>query len=63
MGYTTEHRGRRPKDVVPSTGQFLNSAGIRTNQSSKGIIYSAILTEGIRSNVEIQEPRAAAIIT
>ena len=48
MGYTIEHRGRRPKVVVPSTGQFLNSAWIRTNQSSKGIRYSAILTEGIR---------------
>ena len=37
---------------MPSTGQFLNSACIRTNQSSKGIIYSAILTEGIRRQQE-----------
>ena len=36
------------KLFMHSTGQFLNSACIRTNQSSKGIIYSAILTEGIR---------------
>ena len=43
MGYTTEHRGRRPKVVVPGTGQFLNSTCIRTNQSNKDIIYSAIL--------------------
>ena len=49
MGYTTEHRGRRPKVVVPSSGQFLNSVGlrIRTNQSSKGIRYSVGFTEGI----------------
>ncbi len=33
----TEHRGRRPKVVVPGTGQFLNSTCIRTNQSNKGI--------------------------
>ena len=25
MGYTTEHRGRRPKVFVSETGQFLNS--------------------------------------
>ena len=37
MGYTTEHRGRRPNMCVPSTRQFLNSACIRTHQSSKGI--------------------------
>ena len=48
MGYTTEHRGRRPKVVVPGTGQFLNSTCIRTNQSSEGIKYSAALTERIR---------------
>ena len=23
MGFTTEHRGRGPKGVVPGTGQFL----------------------------------------
>ena len=33
MGYTAEHRGRRPKVVVPGTGQFLNLTCIRTNQS------------------------------
>ena len=48
MGYTTEHSGRRPTGFVPSTGQFLNSACSRTNQSSNGIRYSAILTEIIR---------------
>ena len=48
MGLATEHRGRGPKVFVPSTGQFLNSACITTNQSSKGIRYSAIPTEGIR---------------
>ena len=47
MEYTAEHRGRRPKVVVPSTGQFLNSACIRTNQSSKGIRYNVVFTEGI----------------
>ena len=31
MGYTTEHRCRRPSLFVPGTGQFLNSACIRTN--------------------------------
>ena len=39
------HRGRRPKVVVPGTGQFLNSTCIRTNQSREGIRYSAVLTE------------------
>ena len=48
MGYTTEHRGRRPKVFVPGTGQFLNSTCIRTNQSNKDIRYSAILTERTR---------------
>ena len=48
MGYITEHRGRRPKVFVPGTGQFLYSTCIRTNQSNKGIRYSAILTERTR---------------
>ena len=48
MGYTAEHTGRRPKVAVPGTGQFINSTCIRTNQSNKGIIYSAILTERTR---------------
>ncbi len=56
MGYTTKHRCRKPKVVVPATGQFLNSTCIRTNQSREGIIYSAVLTERIRGNVVIQEP-------
>ena len=43
MGLTTEHRGRGPTVFVPGTGQFLNSTCIRTNQSRKSIIYSAIL--------------------
>ena len=33
---------------VPGTGQFPNSTCISTNQSSEGIIYSAVLTERIR---------------
>ena len=33
---------------VPGTGQFPNSTCIRTNQSSEGIRYSAVLTERIR---------------
>ena len=48
MGFTTEQRGRGPKVFVPGTGQFPNSTCIRTNKSSEGIIYSAILTEIIR---------------
>ena len=48
MGFTTEHRGRGPNDCVPGTGQFANSTCIRTNQTSEGIRYSAILTEIIR---------------
>ena len=36
------------KLFVPGTGQFLNSTCIRTNQSNKDIIYSAILTERTR---------------
>ena len=47
MGYITEHRGRMPNVFVPSAGQFLNSTCIRTNQSSDGIRYSAVLTERI----------------
>ena len=48
MGFSTEHRGRGPKVFVPGTGKFLNSPCVRTNQSSEGIIYSAVLTEIIR---------------
>ena len=48
MGYTAEHRARRPTVVGPGTGQFLNSTYIRTNQSNKDIRYSAILTERTR---------------
>ena len=48
MGYITEYKGRRLNVVVPSTGQFLNSTCIRTNQSSEDIRYSAVLTERIR---------------
>ena len=43
MGFSTEHRGRGPKVFVPGTGQFLNSTCIRTNQSSDGIRYSAVI--------------------
>ena len=45
MGYTTEHGGRRPKVVVPSTGKCLNSACIRTNQSNKGIIIIVVSSQ------------------
>ena len=48
MGYITEHRGRRQHVVVPGAGQFPNSTCIRTNQSSEGIRFSAVLTEIIR---------------
>ena len=48
MIFTMEHRVRGPKVFVPGTGQFLNSTCIRTNQSSEGIRYSAVLTEIIR---------------
>ena len=48
MGYTAEHRGRRPNVAEPGSGQFLNSTCIRTNQSNKGIRYSAILTKRTR---------------
>ena len=56
MGFTTEHRGRGPKVFVPGTGQFLNSACIRSNQSSEGIIHSAVQTEIIRRQRRNQEP-------
>ena len=39
---------RRQHVFVPGTGQFPNSTCIRTNQSSEGIRYSAVLTERIR---------------
>ena len=48
MGFTTEHRGRGPKVCLPGTGQFLNSACIRSNQGSEGIRHSDVLTEIIR---------------
>ena len=48
MGFTTEHRGRGPTFFVPGTGQFINSACIISNQSSEGIIHSAVITEIIR---------------
>ena len=41
MGYITEHKGRITNVCVLSTGQFLNSTCIRTNQSSEDIRYSA----------------------
>ena len=34
-----------PTVYVPSTGQFLNSTFVRTNQSSEGIISSVVFTE------------------
>ena len=43
-----EHRGRGPNVFVPGTGQFPNSTCIRTNQSSEGIRYSAVIPERIR---------------
>ena len=48
MGFSTEHRGRLPTVFGPGTGKFLNSTCIRTNQSSEGIRYSAVLIEIIR---------------
>ena len=57
MGFSTEHRGRGPKVFVVDTGQFLNSTCIRTNQSSEGIRYSAVITQKeFVNNVIIQEP-------
>ena len=56
MGYTTEHRGRRPNVVVPYTEQLLNTTCIGANQSSEGIRYSGVLAERFRCNVVIQEP-------
>ena len=53
----TEHRGRRPKVVVPGTGQFLNSTCIRTNQSNKGIRYIVLSSQKeLVDNVNIKEP-------
>ena len=45
MGYTTQHRGRRPAVIVPSTGQFPNSTCVKTNQSNERIRYSVVFTE------------------
>ena len=46
---TLQSTGDRGRSVfVPGTGQFPNSTCIRTNQSSEGIRYSAVLTERIR---------------
>ena len=45
MGYTTEHMGRRPAVIVPSTGQFPNSTCVKTNQSNDGVRYSVVFTE------------------
>ena len=58
MGYTTEHRGRRPAVIVPSTGQFPNSTCVKTNQSNEGIRYTVVLSsqKEFVDNVEIEEP-------
>ena len=44
---STEHMSRRTNVFMPSTGQFINSTCISTNQSSEDIRYSAVLTERI----------------
>ena len=56
MGYTTEHRDRRPKVGVPGIGQFLNSTCIRTNQTNEGIRYSVSSQKEFVDNVVIPEP-------
>ena len=51
MGYITEHRGTRPKVVVPGTGQFLNS-------TRAARVLDIVLSSQKKcvDNVEIQEP-------
>ena len=57
MGFTTEHRGRIPKVCVRSTGQFLNSACIRTNQSAARVLDIVLSSQKeFVDNVAIQEP-------
>ena len=60
MGYTTEHRCRRPKVFVPDTGQFLDSTCIRTNRAARilDIGPSIVLSsqKEFVDNVVIQEP-------
>ena len=43
MGILNGIHYRAPEVFGPGTGQFLTSTCIRNNQSSKGIIYSAVL--------------------
>ena len=52
MGFTTEHRDRGPKVCVPGTGQFPNSTCIRTNQSSEGIRYTAVVLSSQKKFVD-----------
>ena len=48
MGYTTEHRGRRPKVVVPGTGQLTQHVLEPTRATRVLDIVLAILTERTR---------------
>ena len=56
MGYTTMHRGRRPKVFVSGAAQFLNSTCIRTNQSREGLDIVLSSQKELVDNVVIQEP-------
>ena len=57
MGYITEHRGRRPNVVVPSTGQYLNSTCVLEPTRAARIldIVLSSQTEFV-DNVVIKEP-------
>ena len=56
MGYITDHRGRRPNVFVASTGQFLNSTCIRTNQRARILDIVLSSQKEFVDNVVIQEP-------
>ena len=56
MGYTTEHRGRRPTVVVPSTGQFLNSALLEPTRAARVLDIVLSTKKEFVGNVVIQEP-------
>ena len=56
MGYIIEHRGRRPNDFVPSTGQFLTQHVFEQTRAAR-ILYIVLSSQKeFVDNFVIQEP-------
>ena len=56
MGYTTEHRGRIPKVVVPGTGQFLDSKCQKPTRATSVLDIVLSSQKELVDNVKIKEP-------